>query len=94
MAREHSDVVVGIKSAHWWAPNFVSVQKAVEAGKLADIPVMVDFGFGFIDVVGGRIEGKQRLGCEMTVRAGKVVFDFNGRAGTPWRDGNLRYPEK
>jgi|SRR5687768_3145835 len=244
MAREHSDVVVGIKSAHWWAPNFVSVQKAVEAGKLADIPVMVDFGyflkerpyqtmvldilrpgdisthcyrwplpmldesgkllpylaaarkrgvkfdvghgggsfhfrnaepavkqgfwpdsistdmhtnsmngsaidmpnvmskflamgvplkevirqstenpaaqmkrpqlgqiavgaeadiavwrlengaFGFVDVVGGRIEAKQRLGCEMTVRAGKIVFDFNGRAGVPWRKGTFKYPER
>jgi dihydroorotase len=44
MARKHSDVVVGIKSAHWRAPNFMSVEKAVEAGKLANIPVMVDFG--------------------------------------------------
>ena len=244
MAKAHKDVVVGVKSAHWWAPNYVSVERAVEAGKLAGIPVMVDFGyflpdrpyshmvteilrpgdmsthcfrwpaplvdasgkpaeflvqarkrgvkfdvghgggsfhfrlaeplvkagfypdsistdmhtqsmnhamqdmpttmskflamgmplvevirastanpasqvqrpqlgqigvgaeadlalfrlekgvFGFADVIGGRIEGNQRLGCEMTVRAGKIVFDLNSRAAAPWRSGNLKYPEK
>src|SRR5688500_17925564 len=45
MAKAHKDVVVGIKSAHWWAPNFISVERAVEAGKLANVPVMVDFGY-------------------------------------------------
>jgi len=244
MARQHADVVVGIKSAHWRAPTFLSVEKAVEAGKLADIPVMVDFGsflperpyqemvldklrpgdisthfyrwpaplldengklmpylavarrrgvkfdvghgggsfhfrnaepvvrqgfwpdsistdihagsingammdmpnvmskflamgvplaeviresttnpaaeikrpqlgqiaagaeadiavlrlekgrFGFLDVKGGRIEGAERLGCEMTLRAGKIVWDFNGRAGTPWRDAKIDYPTR
>jgi dihydroorotase len=34
---------VGIKSAHYWG-DFTQVDKAVEAGKLADVPVMVDFG--------------------------------------------------
>jgi dihydroorotase len=244
MAQQHKDVVVGIKSAHWWAPNYISVERAVEAGKLANIPVMVDFGyflperpysrmvteilrpgdmsthcfrypaplvgpdgqpaeflqqarkrgvkfdvghgggsfhfrlaaplvkagfypdslstdmhtqsmnsamqdmpttmskflamgmplvdvirasttnpatqikrpelgqiavgaeadiavlrldkgnFGFADVVGGRIEGNQRLSCEMTLRAGRIVFDFNSRAAVPWEKGKLKYPEK
>jgi dihydroorotase len=45
MARKHKDVVVGIKSAHYQGPEWVSVERAVEAGTLADIPVMVDFGY-------------------------------------------------
>ena len=45
MARKNADVVVGIKSAHWRQPNFISVEKAVEAGNLANLPVMVDFGY-------------------------------------------------
>ncbi len=244
MAGQHPDVVVGIKSAHWREPTFTSVEKAVEAGRLADLPVMVDFGsflperpyqkmvleilrpgdmsthfyrvpaplldenekklpyldaarergvkfdvghgggsfffkqaeplvaqgfwpdsistdlhegsingamidmlnvmskflamgvplaevvrqsttnpatqvkraelgqiavgaeadvavlrleegrFGFVDVRGGRIEGTRRLGCEMTVRAGRIVFDFNGRAGLPWREAKIEYPER
>jgi dihydroorotase len=242
MAREHSDVVVGIKSAHWWQPSFVSVEKAVEAGTLADIPVMVDFGwfiegkpyetmiselfrpgdisthffrmpapllddngqvrsyltagrkrgikfdvghggasfyyklavpmieqgflpdsistdlhsgsvhgaatdmlnvmskflalgvplpevirlsttnpativkrpelgqisvgaeadlavlkltkgeFGFLDAVKGKLKGTERLSSELTIRAGEVVFDFNGRTGIDWRDPSIKYP--
>lgn len=37
------DVIVGIKAAHYWG-DFSQVDKAVEAGKLANVPVMVDFG--------------------------------------------------
>jgi dihydroorotase len=244
VAKEHKDVVVGIKSAHWWAANFLSVERAVQAGKLANIPVMVDFGyflkerpyshmvteilrpgdmsthcfrwpaplldengkpaefllaarrrgvkfdvghgggsfhfrlaepltkagfypdsistdlhtpsingtmqdmpttmskflamgmplvevirasttnpatqvlrpelgqigvgaeadiallrlekgkFGYADVVGGQISGSERLTCDVTIRAGKIVFDYNSRAAVPWRDGKLKYPEK
>jgi dihydroorotase len=36
-------LIVGIKSAHYWG-DFAQVDKAVEAGKLANVPVMVDFG--------------------------------------------------
>ncbi|HEU5146303.1 MAG TPA: amidohydrolase/deacetylase family metallohydrolase [Chryseosolibacter sp.] len=35
--------IVGIKSAHYWG-DFTQVDRAVEAGKLAGVPVMVDFG--------------------------------------------------
>ena len=45
MAIKHRDVVVGIKSAHYQGPEWVSVDRAVEAGKAASIPVMVDFGY-------------------------------------------------
>ena len=45
MARKHKDVVVGIKSAHYQGPEWVSVERAIQAGTLANIPVMVDFGY-------------------------------------------------
>lgn len=35
--------IVGIKSAHYWG-DFTQVDRAVEAGKLSGVPVMVDFG--------------------------------------------------
>jgi dihydroorotase len=44
MAKKHKGVIVGIKTAHYMGPDFAAVDRAVEAGKLADIPVMVDFG--------------------------------------------------
>jgi len=41
--RTYPNILVGIKSSHYWG-DFTSVDKAVEAGKLANVPVMVDFG--------------------------------------------------
>jgi dihydroorotase len=37
------DIIVGIKAAHFWG-DFTQVDRAVQAGKLANVPVMVDFG--------------------------------------------------
>jgi dihydroorotase len=37
------NIIVGIKAAHYWG-DFTQVDLAVEAGELADVPVMVDFG--------------------------------------------------
>ena len=55
----------------------------------------VDRGdFGYIDVRGGRITGDRRIGCEITLRAGRIVFDYNGRAGTAWREADIDYPTK
>jgi dihydroorotase len=45
MIEQNRDVIVGIKTAHWQQPNFISVQKAVEAGNRNHLPVMVDFGW-------------------------------------------------
>jgi dihydroorotase len=45
MAREHKGVIVGFKSAHYGGPGWESVEKAVAAGKMADLPVMIDFGY-------------------------------------------------
>ena len=43
VTRLYPEIIVGIKSAHYWG-DFTQVDKAVEAGKLANVPVMVDFG--------------------------------------------------
>ncbi len=37
------NIIVGIKAAHYWG-DFTQVDRAVEAGNLANVPVMVDFG--------------------------------------------------
>ena len=44
MALKYKQVVVGVKSAHFAGPEWKPYEQAVEAGKLADIPVMIDFG--------------------------------------------------
>ncbi len=50
MARSYSDVIVGIKSAHYWVgvpfdehhEPWLSVDRAIEAGELSGLPIMVD----------------------------------------------------
>jgi len=44
ITRLFPDIIVGIKSAHYWGPDFTQVDRAVEAGRLANVPVMVDLG--------------------------------------------------
>jgi dihydroorotase len=43
VARRNSDVVVGIKVAHYAGPEWIAVDRGVQAGQLAHLPVMVDF---------------------------------------------------
>jgi len=44
MALRHPGLVVGIKTAHYEGPDWMPVERAVEAGTEAKVPVMVDFG--------------------------------------------------
>jgi len=54
----------------------------LSVGGLADIAILgVQHGkFGFFDYVGYRVEGSQKLECQMTIRDGKIVYDLNGIA--------------
>ena len=44
VVKENPDYIVGIKLAHYNGYNWTPTERAVEAGKLANVPVMVDFG--------------------------------------------------
>lgn len=44
VAKHYKDHIVGIKVAHYHKTDWVAVDRAVEAGKLANMPIMVDFG--------------------------------------------------
>lgn len=56
-------------------------------GAEADVAVLrvMEGDFTYLDTSQGALHGKQRLFCEMTVRAGKVVWDWNGRTGVDYR---------
>jgi dihydroorotase len=41
--------------------------------------------FGFVDSAGARYNGTQLLVPEMTLKAGAVMWDTNGRAATDWQ---------
>ncbi|MGC3946136.1 MAG: amidohydrolase/deacetylase family metallohydrolase [Chryseolinea sp.] len=56
-------------------------------GAVADVAVfsLQKGKFGFIDSGGFRMDGDQKLETELTVRAGKVVWDLNGISRPSWK---------
>jgi len=85
-----------------WHPA-VEVQQTqlgnLSEGAIADVAILrVDHGnFGFADGGGARIQGNQRLDCEMTLKDGLIVYDLDARASTPWdgpADDAARYASK
>jgi dihydroorotase len=59
----------------------------LDEGAEADIAVLrlVPGDFGFIDSAGASMSGNKKLAAEVTIRAGRVVWDLNGRAATDWK---------
>ena len=55
-------------------------------GAIADVAVLrVENGnFGFTDMVNRRLDGKQKLICELTIKDGKIVYDLNGISAALW----------
>jgi dihydroorotase len=55
-------------------------------GAVADVSVLrLDTGkFGFLDIAGKSFDGTQKLGCELTILKGQVMWDLNARAGDRW----------
>ena len=79
-----------IKASTWTPAQVIHREKLgnLSVGSSADVTVLRvadgkfmlnDTGtFGFWDYTGTKIQGKQKLEAEVTIRAGKVVYDLNG----------------
>jgi dihydroorotase len=72
-----------------WMPAMVINRKQLgnlSVGTEADVAVfsLRKGDFGFIDVRGTRLKGTQKLEAELTLRAGKIVWDLNGISTPPW----------
>jgi dihydroorotase len=75
--------IQGVVARSTWAP--AQAIKREELGNLsvnsiADVAILsVRQGkFGFKDTNGQRLEGKQKLEAEVTIKGGRVVYDLNG----------------
>jgi dihydroorotase len=52
MAHKYKGLIIGVKSAHYSGPEWAPFERAVEVGKIENIPVMVDFGSARVRTVG------------------------------------------
>jgi dihydroorotase len=59
----------------------------LSVGAIADVTVLrVENGrFGFVDMNGARLDGRQRLVAELTIKDGKVIYDLNGLTRPDWK---------
>jgi dihydroorotase len=58
----------------------------LSVGSVADVAVLrVETGkFGFVDMNSARLDGTQKLICELTIKDGKVLYDLNGITRERW----------
>jgi dihydroorotase len=58
----------------------------LDVGAEADVAVfsLQKGDFGFLDVRRTKLKGTQKLQAELTIRAGKIVWDLNGIASPLW----------
>jgi dihydroorotase len=61
----------------------------LSVGAEADVAVLdVRRGvFGFVDSAGGKLSGDRKLECQLTIKAGQVVWDLNGLSRPVWTEG-------
>jgi dihydroorotase len=60
----------------------------LSVGAVADVAVLnlMKGNFGYADSFGGRINGGERLLCELTLKDGRLAWDWNGRAATDYKE--------
>ncbi len=73
----------------------------LSVGAEADIAVLelCEGEFGYVDCGQARMSGSRKLSCEMTLRAGEIVYDVNGRSAPAWEEAppsywEIRYPKE
>ncbi len=93
MARQHNDLIVGFKVAHYNADDFTDVDKALEASQATGLPVMVDFGYtGGERTLAGLLRDKLRKGDIYThcYSGHRAELLENGQLNPAMRDGRRR----
>jgi dihydroorotase len=59
----------------------------LSVGSVADIAVLsiLNGQYGYVDSGGNRIVGDRKFEAELTLRAGRIIWDLNGLAATPYK---------
>ncbi|MEJ7682373.1 MAG: hypothetical protein WKG06_31885 [Segetibacter sp.] len=83
-------LVMGMDAACCYKSKYRNPAQAIKredlgnlsVGSVADVAILniKEGNFGFYDKTGYKMQGKRKFECEMTIRAGKIVYDLNGIA--------------
>ncbi|KAA0991878.1 amidohydrolase/deacetylase family metallohydrolase [Dyadobacter aurulentus] len=78
------DLPAVIKASTWTPAQVIHRENLghISEDAIADVAIfsMRKGNFGFYDKTGYKMEGKEKLECEMTIMGGKIVYDLNGIA--------------
>jgi dihydroorotase len=78
------DLPTVIKESTWTPAQVIKRENLgnLSENAIADVAIfsLREGKFGFYDRTGYKMEGKQKLECEMTIMGGKIVYDLNGIA--------------
>ena len=76
-------------------PSRSDDDRNLSVGAEADVAIlsMRTGKFGFADT-GNRLDGDRRLEAELTIRAGRIVYDNNGIAARSWLENQALYKFK
>ena len=78
------DLPAVVKASTWSPAQAIGREELghLSVGAVADVAVLNlrEGNFGFYDKTGYKMAAKQKFECELTIRAGKVVYDLNGMA--------------
>lgn len=89
------DLPAVINASTWKPARIIKREELghLTVGSEADIAIlnMRTGKFGFFDYTGHKLETDKKLECEMTIRAGRIVYDLNGMAN-PVVVARRRYP--
>lgn len=73
-----------IKASTWSPAQAIKREELgnLSPGGIADLVIFSirNGKFGFYETAGYRMEGNQKLECEMTIKGGRIVYDLNGIA--------------
>jgi dihydroorotase len=74
-----------------WRPELGTLSVGAEA----DVAVFRELGgiFGFADCGKAKMTGTKKLECQLTLRAGKIVYDLNGLSMPEWEQAPQSYWE-
>lgn len=79
-----------IEASTWKSAQVIQREELghLSEGAVADIAVfkLMEGTFGFVDAREQKMEGTQKLQAELTIRAGRIVWDLNGISASVWEE--------